>query len=59
MKVKLLVPRSGNDGAQNIGDTVDVSVEEYEAMLAAGHCEPARRAKPERADGPAVPPEQA
>ena len=59
MKVRLLVPRSGNDGAQNIGDIVDVSAEEAEAMVAAGQCEILRRGKPERAEGPATPPEQA
>lgn len=59
MKVKLLVPRATNNGAENIGDIVDVTSEEAEAMSAAGQCEIVRRAKPERAEGPATPPEQA
>jgi hypothetical protein len=50
MKVKLLIPRSSNTGAQNIGDEVDVSMAEYEAMLAAGHCGEHAEAAAEQAE---------
>lgn len=59
MKVKLLVPRSGNNGPENIGDIIEVSAAEAEAMTAAGQCELVRRASPERAAGNATKPEKA
>lgn len=45
MKVELLVPRSGPDGAQNIGDTVDVSVEEAKRMVEKGQAVMVRSGK--------------
>lgn len=52
MKVKLLVPRTGADGASNIGDIIDVDDAEAKRMMEANppQCEPVRTAKkiPER-----------
>lgn len=49
MKVKLLVPRTGPAGAENIDDVIDVPADEAERMVAAGQCEIVRAAKPEKA----------
>ena len=49
MKVKLLVSRTGADGAQNRGDEIDVSPAEAKRMVDAGQCEIVRTAKAERA----------
>ena len=49
VKVKLLVARSGADGAFNAGDTVEVSGDEAGRMVAAGQAEMIRAAKPEKA----------
>ncbi len=39
VRVRLLVSRSGNDGAQNRGDDIWVPESEVAAMVAAGQCE--------------------
>ncbi len=49
MKVKLLVSRSGPDGAQNAGDEIDVSGEEAKRMVGAGQAELIRSKKVEKA----------
>lgn len=49
MKVKLLVSRAANDGAQNRGDIIDVSTDEANSMIAAGQAEIVRDARAERA----------
>lgn len=59
MKVKLLVSRATNDGAQNRGDEIDVSVEEADALVAAGQAELLRDAPAERASGRGPKPERA
>lgn len=59
MKVKLLVPRSGNNGPENIGDIIEVSAAEAEAMSAAGQCEILRSAAPEKATARGPKPERA
>lgn len=59
MQVKLLVPRTGNNGAENIGQIVEVSAAEAEAMTAAGQCEIVRSAEPEKAAGRGRKPERA
>lgn len=49
MKVKLLVSRTGADGAQNAGDEIEVSTDEATRMLNANppQATPVRAAKPE------------
>ena len=59
MKIRLLVPRATNDGAQNIGDIIEVSPAEAEAVIAAGQAEVVREAAPERAAGRGSKPEKA
>lgn len=49
MRVKLLVSRVSNDGAQNRGDEIDVPAEEGRAMIDAGQAELVREAAPEKA----------
>lgn len=49
MKIKLLTPRTGPAGAQNIGDEIDVPTAEAERMVEAGQAEIVRAAKPEKA----------
>lgn len=49
MKVKLLVSRSGVDGAQNAGDEIDVSDAEGARMISAGQAEPVRTVRKEKA----------
>lgn len=49
MKVKLLVSRSGVDGAKNAGDIIDVSADEGQRMIDAGQAEIVRAAAPEKA----------
>lgn len=49
MKVKLLVPRVGINGAETIGDEIDVSAEEGARLIEKHHAEPVRAAKPETA----------
>lgn len=55
MKIKLLVSRSGPDGAFNAGDEIDVETEEAGRMIGAGQAEPVREAKVERAVSKAKP----
>jgi hypothetical protein len=59
MKVRLLVSRATNDGAQNRGDEIDVSTEEADALVAAGQAELLRDAPAERATGRGPKPERA
>jgi hypothetical protein len=59
MKIRLLVPRTTNDGAQNVGDVIEVSAEEAESVVAAGHAELVRGAAPEKAAGRGPKPEKA
>lgn len=53
MKVRLLVPRATVDGAQHMGDVIDVSDAEGGRMCAEGQAEevtpPAKRGKREQA----------
>lgn len=49
VKVKLLVPRTGPAGAQNVGDEIEVSAADADRMVDAGQCEIVRAAKPEKA----------
>jgi hypothetical protein len=49
MKIKLLVSRSGADGAHSPGDVIDVGPNEGERMIAAGQAEIMRAATTERA----------
>lgn len=50
MKVKLLMSRSGADGAQNAGDEIEVSNNEAKRMIEAGQAVPAvGDVKPEKA----------
>lgn len=53
MKVRMLVSRSGSDGAFGPGDVIDVPANEAENMVAAGQCEIVREAAVERAVKPA------
>ena len=48
MKIKLLVPRTGPLGAQNIGDEIEVSADEAERMIGKEQAEIIRAKKPER-----------
>lgn len=57
--MKLLVSRATNEGAQNVGDVIDVSAAEAEALIKAGHAELVREAAPERAAGRGPKPEKA
>jgi hypothetical protein len=59
MKVRLLVSRATNDGAQNRGDEIEVSAAEADALMAAGQAELIRAAAPERAAGRGAKPEKA
>lgn len=52
MKVKLLVSRSGADGAFAPGDEIEVSDAEAKRMIEAGQAQPVRGATPERAVQP-------
>lgn len=45
MKIKLLVSRSGADGAQNVGDIIDVANDEAGRMIEAGQAEAVRGSK--------------
>lgn len=50
MKVKLLVSRSGADGAFSPGDEIEVSADEAKRMIEAGQASPvASSAEPEKA----------
>lgn len=49
IQVKLLVARSGVNGAENRGDTVSVSKDEAARMIAAGQAVPAKSEKREKA----------
>lgn len=49
MKVKLLVSRSGADGAQNMGDEINVDNDEAKRMFEAGQAVPVRGSIPEKA----------
>lgn len=49
VKVRLLVSRSGNDGAQNRGEDIWVPEDEVAGMLAAGQCEMIDGAAPQAA----------
>jgi hypothetical protein len=49
MKIKLLVSRSGADGAFSPGDEITVSDNEAVRMIEAGQAEPLRTKKVERA----------
>jgi hypothetical protein len=49
IKVRLLVSRSGNDGAFSRGDEISVPENEVPHMLAAGQCEVVGTWKPTRA----------
>lgn len=49
VKVKLLVSRSGSDGAYSPGDLVEVSADEAARMCEAGQAEILRTKKTERA----------
>ena len=50
MKIKLLVSRSGADGAYNAGDEIEVSGDEAKRMIEAGQAEPLRTyQEPEKA----------
>lgn len=49
MKIKLLVSRSGADGAFAPGDEIEVSDAEAKRMIEAGQAAPVRGAAPERA----------
>jgi len=51
MKIRLLVSRVTNDGAQNRGDIIDVSTAEGESVIAAGQAELVRKDPAERANG--------
>jgi len=55
MKVRLLVSRSGADGAFSAGDEIDVGDAEAVRMIEAGQCEPVRSATVERAVSRAKP----
>lgn len=58
MKIRLLVSRVTNDGAQNRGDIIDVAADEAESVIAAGHAEIVREDAPERAAGRGKKPER-
>lgn len=49
MKVRLLVSRSGADGAFSAGDIVEVSTDESARMVEAGQAEILRAVAPEKA----------
>lgn len=50
MKIKLLVSRTGPNGAENTGDVIEVPSDEAKRMVDAGQAEVARSAKkPEKA----------
>lgn len=49
VEVKLLVSRTGADGASSVGDVIEVSADEAKRMVAAGQCELVRAAAPEKA----------
>ena len=49
MRVKLLVSRSGANGAQNRGDVIEVSDDEGPRMIEAGQAEPIRSVAKETA----------
>lgn len=49
MKIKLLVSRSGVDGAQSLGDEIEVGAGEAKRMIVAGQAIPVRGASSEKA----------
>lgn len=49
MKVKLLVARAGLQGAQNVGEEIDVSADEAKRMVDAGQAELVRVRAAEKA----------
>ena len=49
MKLKLLTPRSGLTGAQNMGDIIDVDDAEGKRMIAAGQAVEAKAPVAEKA----------
>lgn len=55
MKIRLLVSRSGADGAFSPGAEIDVSDSEAKRMIEAGQAEPLRAAMPETATPRAKP----
>lgn len=48
-KLKMLVSRSGADGAFAPGDEIEVPADEAARMIAAGQAEPVRQVKAEKA----------
>ncbi len=48
IKVRMLVSRSGNDGAVAPGDVIDVPENEVAPMMAAAQCEPVEPFRPSR-----------
>jgi hypothetical protein len=59
MKVKLLVSRVTNDGAENRGDEIEVGADEGESLIAAGQAELVRATPAERGAGRGPKPEKA
>lgn len=55
MKVRLLEARASADGAQNVGDEVEVTADEAKRMIEAGTAAPVRDVKPEKAVSRAKP----
>lgn len=51
MKIRLLVSRVTNEGAQNRGDIIDVPADEAESVIAAGQAKLVREDAPELANG--------
>lgn len=50
MKIKMLVSRSGADGAVDAGDEIEVDAAEAKRMIEAGQAQPVRTGKkPEKA----------
>lgn len=58
MKIRLLVSRATNDGAENRGDEIEVSAAEGESLIAAGQAELVRAKPAERANGRSPEPER-
>ncbi len=48
MKIELLLPRSGPDGAFGIGDQIEVSDAEGQRLVEAGKAKPVKGRKPKR-----------
>lgn len=55
MRIKLLVSRSGADGAQNRGDEIDIDSDEAIRLIAAGQAEAVRESQVETAVSKAKP----